>query len=250
MIEYHEARRAVAARAKPLPAESVALAAALGRSLARDVVARRPVPPFAKATMDGYALRAADVRLAGPHRPAELEVIGDLPAGRVRRGAVGPGQALRIMTGAPLPARADAVVMVEDTEPAGDRVRIRRAVRRGENVGAAGEDLARGERVLQRGSLLGPAAVGILASLGLASVRAVRRPRLAIIATGDEIVEPGTEPGPGRIWNSNGHALTALARQAGAEAFYLGIARDRAASLRRRLQAAKLALSARGRPGR
>jgi molybdopterin molybdotransferase len=239
MIEYEAALREVVSKARKLPAEAVNLLASLGRTLASDLRARTAVPPFTKATMDGYAVSAADTRRARGPAPVELEVIKDLPAGRVMRRAVASGQAIRIMTGAPLPKGADAVVMVEDTERAGPRVRIRRAVAAGDNIGRAGEDVPKGALVLEKGADIGPAEVGMLAATGHASVRVIRRPRLAVIATGNEIVEPDVRSvGPGRIRNSNGWSLTALALRAGAEAAYLGIARDSAGSLRRRIERA------------
>jgi molybdopterin molybdotransferase len=241
MIDYLEALREVVARAKPLAAESISLADALGRTLARDIRARGPIPPFSKATMDGYAVRAADTRAAGGTGAIEFEVIEDLPAGRVCRRAIGPGQAVRIMTGAPLPGGADAVVMVEDTEKAGGRVRILRPVSQEDNIGEAGEDVQKGDLVLEKGDLVGPAEVGMLAALGHASVRVARRPEVAVIATGDEIVEPGRKPRPGQIRNSNGHALWAMALQAGAKADYLGIARDKDSSLKLKIRKARKA---------
>jgi molybdopterin molybdotransferase len=239
MIDYRDALREVLARAKALPGESVSLAEALGRTLARDIRAGLPVPPFAKATMDGYAVRAVDTRPPEGAAFVDLEVTEDLPAGRVSRRTLSPGQAARIMTGAPLPKCADAVVMVEDTEKSGGHVKILRLVRAGENIGEAGEDVKKGEVVLTEGGLIGPAEVGMLAALGHASVRVSRRPEAAVIATGDEIVEPGRKAQPGQIRNSNGHALRALALQAGARASYLGIARDQNSSLKRKIQKAR-----------
>jgi molybdopterin molybdotransferase len=238
MIDYEDALRRVIARAKPFPGESVPLTRSLGRTLARNIRARAPIPPFAKATMDGYAVRSEDTGPAEPGRPVELEVIEDLPAGRVSRKVLSSGRAVRIMTGAPLPAGADAVVMVEDTEKADARVKIFRAVSPGDNIGRAGEDLEKGDLILEKGELVGPAEVGMLAALGISAVRVVRRPKLAVIATGDEIVEPGEKAGPGRIWNSNGYSLLALALEAGAEVRYLGIARDRASELKRKFRMA------------
>jgi molybdopterin molybdotransferase len=235
MIEYAEARALVLSAARALPAETVPLARALGRTLSRDIKAREAIPPFTKATMDGYAVRAADTAAA----PAvELAIVEDLPAGRRARRAVGPMQAARIMTGAPLPAGADAGVMVEDTERSGRGVLIGRAVRPGDNIGLAGEDLKRGDTALERGAVIGPAEIGMLAAVNAAAVPVVRRPQVAVIATGDEIVEAGAAKRRGQIRNTNGPALTALAARAGAEARYLGIARDRGAAL-----AAKLARS-------
>lgn len=239
MIEYEEARSLVLSSLKTFPPESVILAEALGRILARDIRARENIPPFTKATMDGYAVRAEDIRAAGRDNAVELEVMEDLPAGRISRKSVGRGQAVRIMTGAPLPKGADAVVMVEDTEKSGARVKVHRAVRPAANTGQAGEDLKKGELVLERGAVIGPAETGLLAAAGLARVPVVRRPKLAVIATGDEIVEPGERKAPGQIRNSNGPALLAMALRAGADARYLGIARDRSSSLRAKLARAE-----------
>ncbi len=238
-VAYEEARALVLSSLKTRPPESVLLAEALGRTLARDIKARENIPPFAKATMDGYAVRTEDVRASRQDVAVELEVLEDLRAGRVSRRSVGRGQAVRIMTGAPLPKGADGVVMVEDTERSGGRVKIRRAVRPTDNTGQAGEDLKKGELVLERGAIVGPAETGMLAAAGLVRVPVVRRPGLAIIATGDEIVEPGERKAAGQIRNSNGPALLAMALRAGANAKYLGIARDRTSSLRAKLARAK-----------
>lgn len=235
MISFEEARALVLSALKTRPPEFVPLTEALGRTLARDIKASENIPPFTKATMDGYAVRAEDILAAGKDAAVELEVLEDLPAGRVSRRSVGHGQAVRIMTGAPLPKGADAVVMVEDTERSGGRVKIRRAGRDADNTGQAGEDLKKGELVLERGAVIGPAETGMLAATGLARVPVVGRPKLAVIATGDEIVEPGERKAAGQIRNSNGPALLAMALRAGADAKYLGIARDRSSSLRAKL---------------
>jgi molybdopterin molybdotransferase len=238
MIEFTEARTLVLSAVKALPAEAIPLALALGRTLARDIKAREAIPPFTKATMDGYAVRAADTAGA----PAvELTIVEDLPAGRLSRRALGPMQAARIMTGAPLPEGADAVVMVENTGPSGRGVSVRRAVRPGDNIGLAGEDLKKGETALERGAVLGPAEIGMLAAANLSRVPVVRRPEVAVIATGDEIVEPGAKKRRGQIRNSNGPALAAMAVRAGAEARYLGIARDSGAALAAKLARARSA---------
>ncbi|HSQ78960.1 MAG TPA: gephyrin-like molybdotransferase Glp, partial [Candidatus Bathyarchaeia archaeon] len=239
MIEYSKARELVLAAAKKVSAETVPLARALGRTLAREAKAREDIPPFTKATMDGYAVRAEDTRPAPGTTEVRLAVLADLPAGQVARKPIGPGQAVRIMTGAPLPAGAEAVVMVEDTSADERGVVIRRAVRAGDNIGLAGEDLKKGETAVEAGAVIGPAEIGMLAAAGLARVTVVRRPKLAVISTGDEIVEPGLPKRRGQIRNSNGPALTALAHQAGAEALYLGIARDKKASLTARLAKAR-----------
>jgi molybdopterin molybdotransferase len=239
MINHEEARALVLSALKTRPPEFVSLPEALGRTLARDIKASENIPPFTKATMDGYAVRAEDILAAGKDAAVELEVLEDLRAGRVSRRSVGLGQAVRIMTGAPLPKGADAVVMVEDTERSGGRVKIRRTVRPADNTGQAGEDLKKGELVLERGGVIGPAETGMLAATGLARVPVVKRPKLAVIATGDEIVEPGERKAVGQIRNSNGPALMAMALRTGADAKYLGIARDRSSSLRAKLARAK-----------
>jgi molybdopterin molybdotransferase len=240
MIDYADARALVLAAAKTLPAESVPLSRALGRTLARDIKARDAIPPFTKATMDGYAVRAEDTLRSGPAAAAvRLAVLEDLPAGRLSRKTVGRGQAVRIMTGAPLPRGADAVVMVEDTAADGCGVVIRCGVKAGDNIGLAGEDLEKGQIALERGALVGPAETAMLAAAGLARVPVTRRPKLAVIATGDEIVEPGEPKRPGQIRNSNGPALTALAFEAGAAAAYRGIARDKNSSLASKLARAR-----------
>ena len=196
MIDYQEAVSLVLSATKTLPAEFVSLAEALGRTLARDIRAQEDIPPFDKATMDGYAVRAADTRPDAGNAAIELEVTEDLPAGRTTRRAVGPGQAVRIMTGAPMPKGADAVVMVEDTEKSGSRVKVRREVRPGDNTGKAGEDLRKGELVLERGSTVGPAETGMLAAAGLARVPVVRRPKLAILSTGTRSSNPERRKAP------------------------------------------------------
>lgn len=241
MIEYADARARVLAAATPLPAEAVPLDRALGRTLARDIRAGEDIPPFTKATMDGYAVRAADTRPPrnGAGGRVELTVLADLPAGRHARKPVGPGQAVRIMTGAPLPAGADAVVMAEDTEADGDRVRVRRAVAPGDNIGLAGEDLKRGEIAVSRGTVIGSAEIAVLASAGRVRVPVARRPALAVMATGDEVVEPGDRKRRGQIRNANGPALAALAAESGAAPAYLGIAGDRTASLASKLARAR-----------
>jgi molybdopterin molybdotransferase len=236
MIDYGEALRAIVARTKPLPGEAVPLDQALGRTLARDFRAGDDIPPFCKATMDGYAVRAADTSPG-----VELEVTEDLPAGRVSRRRLGPGQAARIMTGAPLPDGADAVVMVEETERTQAGVKVLHAVKPGENIGLAGEDVKKGDLVLEKGELAGPAEVGMLAALGHGTVWATRKPRVAVVSTGNEIVEPGEKARPGQIRNSNGPALLAAALQAGAAASYLGIARDKRSSLEGKIHRAEKA---------
>ncbi len=229
----------------PLPALPVALTAAVGSVLAVDVNAADSLPPFANSAMDGYAVRAADLAEVSAERPARLRVVGEIAAGSAPTGAVSPGGAMRIMTGAPMPPGADAVVPVEDTsEPWRDEERplpeaiwVRRALSPGDYVRHAGEDIVAGERVLSAGVVLRPQEIGVLASLGVDPVTIVRRPRVGILATGDELVPVSAPLTPGKIRNSNSLALTAQVRLLGAEPVNLGVARDTEEDVRARLQA-------------
>ncbi|MEZ6196520.1 MAG: molybdopterin molybdotransferase MoeA [Planctomycetota bacterium] len=206
--------------------ESVALDEALGRVLAEDVAADMDQPPFDRASMDGFAVRAADLAAGA----AELAVVGTVAAGEVADFEVGPGACARIMTGAPMPAGADAVVMVERSRDlGGDRVALEDETRAGANVAPRGQDVREGEVVLRRGTPLRPVEIGVLASVGRDRVRVFPRPRVAVVATGDELVPPGAgRPGPGQIRESNAHMLAAqvAALGEGIRAERLGIARD------------------------
>ena len=198
----------------------------LGRVLAEEVRAPADLPALPTSTVDGYAVRSADG--AAPRR-----WLAELTAGNVFAGAIGPGEAVRIMTGAPVPEGADAVVMVEDTELAGEHVRIQRAPRPRQNITPVGADVSRGQVVLEAGNRLGPAEIGLLAAIGVTTVRVARRPLVAILSTGDELIEPDEPLRPGVIRDSNRYALAAAAREAGAEPILLGVARDDPAEQRR-----------------
>lgn len=244
MITVEEARKAILGGLTPLPAEKVSLWQARDRVLAADVVASHHVPPFRNSAMDGYAVRAADVKRASPEMPTYLQVIGDVAAGATANRPVGAGEAVRIMTGAPVPEGADAVVRFEessegwalDNRPPASQVAICNAVAAWDNVRAAGEDLRAGERVLSAGTRLLPAHIGVLASLGVSRVSVVRRPRVAILATGDELVPADAPLEPGKIRNSNEYTTAALVEQAGGVPVPLGIARDTVESLSAKLQ--------------
>lgn len=216
MLSVREALAAILERAVPLPAEERDLDDALGRVLAEDVTARDDLPSFANSAMDGFAVRAADVAGASPESPVEVRVLADLPAGSVVSVTVGAGAAVRIMTGARVPAGADAVVPVEHTAGAGGVVRVLRPVRPGGNVRQAGEDVRAGETVLTRGTVLRPAELGLLAAVGRARVSVVRAPMVAVVTTGDELVEAGQAVGPGQIRDANIHSLCAQVWAAGA----------------------------------
>ena len=199
MIPIEEARRLIMQEAVPLPPEAVPLAESLGMALARAIVAPHDVPPFANSAMDGFAVRAVDTIGAGPSHAVELILVETIRAGFTGRETLAQGQAAKIMTGAPLPRGADAVVQVEETSEAGGAVHVRLAVGPGTNVRAAGEDVARGQEVLTAGDAIGPAEIGVLASLGYAEVPVHRRPRVAILSTGRELVEVDQPLGPGQI---------------------------------------------------
>jgi molybdopterin molybdotransferase len=235
-IEIEAARREVLARARPTAVEEVGLDQALGRRLAVDAVADGPFQPFDNSAMDGFAVRAEDVAAASAAAPAALSVVDESRAGHPAERAVGAGEAIAISTGAVLPAGADAVVRVEDTEreaggadavaparsevapgPGGGRVLVRAAVATGANVRRAGEDIAAGETVLRAGAELGPAELGALATIGLDPAPVHRRPRVAVLVSGDELTPPGEPLGPGAIRDSNSRTVPGLARLAGAE---------------------------------
>lgn len=218
-----EARSEVLRAVEALPSEPVSIWDSVGRVLASDVVAGESVPPFENSAMDGYAVRGADVTEPG----AVLEVIGDLPAGSVARSGVGPGQAVKIMTGAPMPDGADTVVRVEDTDGGVDRVTVIPAVAVGTSVRAAGGDVERGSLVFAAGTRMTPMHVGVLATIGVASPLVHRRPRVAFMSTGDELTPPGSGPlEPGMIRDSNRPMVKALLEEAGAELIDLGIVPD------------------------
>ncbi|GAT70284.1 molybdopterin biosynthesis protein MoeA [Planomonospora sphaerica] len=206
---------------------------ALGTTLAEEVTSPVPLPPFDNSAMDGYAVRAEDVADV----PATLPVVDDVAAGDGRLHALGPGMALRIMTGAPLPAGANAVVPVEWTDGGTARVTIDRPVQKGNAIRLAGEDVRAGEVVLTAGTRIGPAQLGILAGVGRRRVLVRPRPRVVVISTGAELAEPGTTLAPGQIWESNSYTLIAAVREAGGEGYRAGIVGDDAAGFAEQLDA-------------
>lgn len=227
LLPVEEAVRRVTRELAPLPAESVFLNQTSGRVLAEDVAAPRDQPPFDASAMDGYAVRAADIADV----PVTLEVIGSAPAGHPFEGALGKGQAVRIFTGSEVPGGADAIVMQEHTEAGGTRVTVKKSAAAGRFIRRRGLDYAEGEVLLRRGTALSPRALALAASMNRAALSVRRRPLVAVLATGDELVPPGEEPGPGQIISSNSFGLVAFAERAGAVAKDLGIARDEAADL-------------------
>ncbi|MFN8925980.1 MAG: gephyrin-like molybdotransferase Glp [Rhodospirillales bacterium] len=223
MITVEEAQARMGADVRPLPGEVVPLMDAFGRVLAEPVVARRTQPPFAASAMDGYAARAVDVAAV----PTTLRVVGTVPAGATFEGRVGSGECVRIFTGAPVPDGADAIVIQEDTEPAGDgTVLVRETAVAGRYVRPAGLDFATGDAVLPAGRLVGARDLGLAAAANVPWLSVRRRPRVAILSTGNEIAMPGDPVGPSQIVSSNGPALVAFVIASGGQPIHLGNAPD------------------------
>ena len=234
MIEPGEARQHVLDRCPRLAPTRLPVADAIGLVLADDVVATEDVPAFANSAVDGYAVRAADVAAV----PVELSVIDEVAAGASSSRTVGQGEAIRIMTGAPRPAGADASVMVEDTEriDGGTRVLVRRSVSAGDAVRDVGGDVAIGTRVFETGAVITPAVAGVLASINVREPLVISRARVAVLSTGDELIDDGAPLQPGQIRESNKTMLLGLVAEAGAHAVDLGIVRDDENALERTLR--------------
>ena len=233
MLSVSQAQEQLLAALRVTAPETLKLDAAYGRVLAEDVRADFASPAFANSSMDGFAVRAAD--LAGANvAPQTLDVVGDIPAGRAPAGELAPGQAMRIMTGAPLPKGADAVIPVEDTDveragadaPLPARIAVKRALEPGAYVRPEGEDFAEGEQLIPSGTRLGSQHLGLLAMLGRERIPVYRRPKVALFSSGDELVEPGSSRETGQIYESNAYSLSAQLASAGAEVHRLGIAPD------------------------
>lgn len=228
------ARREVIGAMTPLPEAIVPLGEARGLVVSSDIVAQHDLPPFANTGVDGFAVRAADTAAA----PVDLVVVEDVPAGRVPSHAVGEGEAIRIMTGAPMPLGADAVVMVEDTTSTADRVQVLRPAVPGDHIRPAGGDVAAGAVVLRAGDRLRPAHLGVLAALGVVDVPVTRRPRVAVASTGDEVLPPEAALRPGTIRDANRPLLIGLLDELGVAVHDLGIIPDDARLLRSVLEEA------------
>jgi molybdopterin molybdotransferase len=232
VIPVEEALSIVLGAASPLPSEEIDFTQASGRILLEDVVSDIDMPPFARSAVDGFALRAEDLRDV----PATLRVVGTIPAGTFPRMRIESGEAASIMTGAPVPEGADAVSMVEQSREEAGRVTILERVAPGQNVSPRGSEVKAGDVVLKRGTRVDPASVAVLATVGKTRLLAGRRPRVAVAATGDELVSPAAKPGPGQIRNSNGFSLLAQCRAVGIDALYLGVAADTPASIREHVE--------------
>jgi molybdopterin molybdotransferase len=236
VIPVEEALERILSRLSTLGSEHVELPHALHRVLAEGVAAGADIPPWPNSSMDGYALRGGDTRGAAAGNPARLRLAGRVAAGALSDRALTAGEAYRIFTGAPMPDGADAVIPQEDVTEDGGMVAIPRRVEVGEYVRPRGEDIKAGETVLGAGRLLGAGEIGLLAALGRARIRVVKRPRVGILSTGDEIADLGTALGPGQIRNSNSYSLMAQVVEAGGEPVLLGVAPDNLEAIENRLE--------------
>ncbi|KHK98931.1 molybdopterin biosynthesis protein [Microbacterium mangrovi] len=243
IIGVDEHRQRILAAVRPLPAEPLPIAAALGRTLRVDAAAPHDIPAFAGSAMDGFAVRFDDVRDASPSRPVRLRVVADLPAGTAADPALGPGEAARIMTGAAVPSDADAVVPFEDTagglsDSLTEAVVLAAPARRGRHIRTRAEDAAAGAVVVVAGTRLGSRQLAAIGAAGVAQVTVSRRPRVVVLSTGDELVSPGTAAARGRVHESNGLLVASLVAEADAEVVHVARVPDDPAALRRELDAA------------
>jgi molybdopterin molybdotransferase len=236
MISVDEALNRILARTPVLGLEKVGIISSLGRVIGEDILAQRDIPPLDNSAMDGYAVRSPDINGASRENPISLKVVEDLPAGALPKGSVAHGQAVRIMTGAPIPPGADTVVMVEDTEKADEDVRVFQGIPPGENIRRAGEDVKKGDRVISKGSVIRAAGVGMLASVGRALVYVHQRPVVAILCTGDELVDVDEGTAAHKIISSNSYTLSAQVMECGALPLQLGIAKDVSADIEEKLR--------------
>ena len=247
LLSVDEARQRILSQFSALPSEKVALSVSLGRVLAEDIIANINIPPHANSSMDGFAVRAADLQNASQHNPAKLTVVMDIPAGTFPSAPINLYQAARIMTGAPVPAGADAVIPVESTDaqwspgdntPLPSSVSVFRALKSGDYIRPAGEDMEAGQTILPAGTIIRSAEMGVLAALGQAGVSVISKPRVIIISTGDELIEPGYPLSSGKIYDSNSYMIMALIESIGGVPHRMPIAPDSKDDIRRTFAAA------------
>ncbi len=229
LLSFDEAKQLLSQTfsAKPVGVEQVSLSKAHDRVLAQDIVAPMSIPPFSRSTVDGYAVKAVDTFGASEDKPVVLKFCGHVAIGESPKVVVKNGLVAEIVTGAPLPDGANSVVMVEYTNRQADNVSVHRPVSRGENIMAAGSDICKGEQVLKEGRFLGSREIGVLAAIGLTEVAVYKRPKVAVLSTGGEVVAPGEPLPPGKIYDINAHTLSAAVHEAGGEPINLGIIPDK-----------------------
>ena len=237
-MTFEEAKRVISEQLKPevLGEEEIPLLEAYDRVLRENVVSALDIPPFNRSTVDGYAVKAEDTFVAEENQPAKLAVRGMVSVGEPPKIRVGRGEAAEIVTGAPVPEGADAVVMVEDTDREDVELRVYRAVTRDENVMKRGTDIKKGETVLKAGQVLGASEIGVLAALGLTKVKVFKVPVVAVLSTGAEVTEPGKELPAGKIYDINAYSLSTAVRESGGTPVYLGVVPDDKAELRKALE--------------
>ncbi|MCX5850177.1 MAG: molybdopterin molybdotransferase MoeA [Deltaproteobacteria bacterium] len=238
MISVEKALKTILVNFRPLGLEKINILESRGRVIGEDIFSPRNIPSANNSAMDGYAVRYADTKGATKNNPLQLKIIEDIPAGKVALKKIKAGEAARIMTGAVIPEGADAVIRQEDTQKNGKTVIIYSSVQKKENIRFAGEDVKRGELVVKRGSALRPAHIGMLASLGKSFVSVYQKPRVAIMSTGDELVNIETDPPPGKLVNSNSYSLAAQVLECGAIPIMMGITRDRKSDLQKKFKTA------------
>jgi molybdopterin molybdotransferase len=233
LIAYEEAKAVIDKHIDPITrTETIAIDEAVNRVLAKDFIAAADVPPFQRAAMDGYAVRAKDTFGAGQFKPKVLAITGEAHAGEKPSGRVNVGTCLQISTGAMLPAGADAVIMVEDTERDGDHVKIFKSVTPGANTGKQGEDIKAGTTVLKNGTFLDPGKVGVLASQGLTKISVYQKPRIAVLPTGEEVIPGGKKLKAGQLYDINSHTIATLVAANGGIPVKVGIAGDRVEAIK------------------
>ncbi|MGD0021279.1 MAG: gephyrin-like molybdotransferase Glp [Smithellaceae bacterium] len=238
MITVEKALQSIFLNFRPLGLEKVNILDARARVIGEDVFATRNIPPANNSAMDGYAVRHVDTKGATRVNPLQLQVIEEIPAGKVPQKKLKKGEASRIMTGAIIPDAADAIVRQEDTKKIGKRIMIYTSVKEGQDIRFAGEDVQKEDLLISRGSIVSPAQIGMLASLGRTFVSMYQKPRVAIIATGDELVNIETDPPPAKIVNSNSYSLAAQVMECGAIPLILGIAKDQKSELQKKFKTA------------
>lgn len=236
LTQLYDAQKIVLDAAPVLGFEKISLLDALGRVLSEDIVAERDNPPWDNSAMDGFAVRWEDIKQEQAiQKPVTLSVIEDVPAGMMPSKTIGLGQAIRIMTGAPIPQGADTVLKVEDTEHTSDSVRVFKAEPKGANIRPQGEDVKKGDRIIEKGTRIRPGEVGMLAILAKSFVCAYQRPRVAILATGDELADLDERFSEEKIINSNSYGIAAAVQEAGGIPLLLGIARDTPTALKEKI---------------
>jgi len=237
-MTFDEAKRAISEQLKPkdLGEEEISLLEAYNRVLREDIVSALDIPPFNRSTVDGYAVKAADTFGAEENQPVKLRICGVANVGEPPKVSVTKGEAAEIVTGAPIPEGADAVVMVEDTDREDNELHVYRAVTKDENVMKKGADIKKGETALKAGQVLGASEIGVLAALGIIKVKVFRVPVVAVLSTGAEVTEPGKPLTPGKIYDINAYSLSAAVRESGGKPVYLGVVPDDKAELRKALE--------------